>query len=341
MTLKGVAILMMLWHHLFWSEHYTIFYTLSGLTLSGKPLEVMTGAFCDPVMLFVFISGYGLYKSYARSQRSVSATSVQSFVGNIKRGLRLYIHYWITLAIFLPIAGYMFGYERYPQSLHFLLLHLIGIATTYNTEVWFLLPYVLLMVFSGVFYKFISRWHWAIGLAFALALHIAQTTEDHFFVHITYQQKPMFLAFLLGMIAAKTVDSDKMRAFFKDRVLLGYTLLLGVCLLFGVSLLCLKFVLLLSSGLIRPFFAAAFCILFASLPHTAIVDKVLVALGKRSTSMWFIHSWFCYTLCHDFIYSFKYAIPIFLVLVIISYVCSIPIDYIHSRLLHLLHLAKK
>ncbi len=31
-------------------------------------------------------------------------------------------------------------------------------------------------------------------------------------------------------------------------------------------------------------------------------------IGKFSTSVWLIHTWFCYYLFHDFIYGFHYPI---------------------------------
>lgn len=68
LILKGVAILFMLWHHLFWNDSFRLFYTAIGLTISGEPIEQRLGRLCDPVALFVFLSGYGLYKSYAQRQ---------------------------------------------------------------------------------------------------------------------------------------------------------------------------------------------------------------------------------------------------------------------------------
>ena len=62
------------------------------------------------------------------------------------------------------------------------------------------------------------------------------------------------------------------------------------------------------------------------------VDKVLIELGKRSTSIWFIHTYFCYYFFQDFIYSFKYPIIIFGVLMVISWLCAIVIDKIKAVL---------
>lgn len=45
-------------------------------------------------------------------------------------------------------------------------------------------------------------------------------------------------------------------------------------------------------------------------------------------NMWMIHTWFCYYLFHDFIYSFEYPVMIFVVLTIISYLCSLAVNRI-------------
>ena len=45
-------------------------------------------------------------------------------------------------------------------------------------------------------------------------------------------------------------------------------------------------------------------------------------------NMWMIHSWFCYYLFHDFIYSFGYPLVIFVVLTVVSYACSLMVNKI-------------
>lgn len=59
-----------------------------------------------------------------------------------------------------------------------------------------------------------------------------------------------------------------------------------------------------------------------------MLKKVLIKLGDNSMNMWMIHSWFCYYIFHDFIYSLKYPLLIFVVLVVISYVCSLAVNKI-------------
>jgi len=49
--------------------------------------------------------------------------------------------------------------------------------------------------------------------------------------------------------------------------------------------------------------------------------------------MWMTHSFFCYHLFHDFIYGFKYPLVIYIVLIVISYVVSIPITSMAKQII--------
>lgn len=59
-----------------------------------------------------------------------------------------------------------------------------------------------------------------------------------------------------------------------------------------------------------------------------IPNKVLLKIGKESTNIWLIHSFFCYHWCQKFIFMPKYSILIILTLLVISYISSIIINNI-------------
>lgn len=61
-----------------------------------------------------------------------------------------------------------------------------------------------------------------------------------------------------------------------------------------------------------------------------MVDKVLAHLGDHSMNMWLIHAWFCYYIFHDFVYSLRYPLVIYVVLVIVSLLCSYLVNAIFS-----------
>ena len=50
------------------------------------------------------------------------------------------------------------------------------------------------------------------------------------------------------------------------------------------------------------------------------------------STMWFVHTYFCYYMFHDFIYSFKYPLAIYLVLISLSYLVAVIVDSIRNLL---------
>lgn len=100
-VLKGVAILMMLWLHLF---HDAAWYSLSTTLVSvlGKPLVAWVSNATNPVYFFTFLSGYGLYLSYKKGKSD-----------NFLRVKKLYFHYWFY-TIFFVLIGFLLAKPGYP-----------------------------------------------------------------------------------------------------------------------------------------------------------------------------------------------------------------------------------
>ena len=64
-------------------------------------------------------------------------------------------------------------------------------------------------------------------------------------------------------------------------------------------------------------------------------------MGKHSMVMWLTHSFFCYHLFHDFIYSFKYPLLIYVVLLSISYLTSFPIMFLAKKTIQIIPYLQK
>ena len=132
LALKGLAILFMVFAHLFNSME------LCGLCkpllyIEREPLIHYMIFAMNPVDFFIVLSGYGLYYTYSQGK-----------INNIKRIFKLYIHYWITLVIFVSIGFFVVGSDKYPGSFLDIIYNCIGWKNSYNHETWFLLPYTLL-----------------------------------------------------------------------------------------------------------------------------------------------------------------------------------------------------
>ena len=136
--LKGIAILMMLFFHLFLREEIIeLCHPL--IYLGDRPLVYYFAQACYPVTFYMILSGYGLTYLYNQGMLSLKKQT--------KRLFKLYIHYWLVLIIFVSIA-----YFIRPNLYKYDLLHIIGnitaIRCNYNGEVWFLFPYASISLTS-------------------------------------------------------------------------------------------------------------------------------------------------------------------------------------------------
>jgi peptidoglycan/LPS O-acetylase OafA/YrhL len=96
---KGIAIMAMLVHHLYysipdWIEPYD-----GALNWLGR-----LGKVC--VCMFLFISGYGLSVSYMKEKKQGLVVAIR-FVA--RRLVSFYMNYWVVFLIFVPITVYGFG----------------------------------------------------------------------------------------------------------------------------------------------------------------------------------------------------------------------------------------
>lgn len=141
---KGIAILMMFWNHLFmhpdmlkggnyWSSVYTL--------RSGMPIE----AFLSPVFhicvpLYIFLAGYAFSVKYVLRNGN-RKTMKQQMHG-------LYRKYWIVFLIFIPVLAVLGIIQIAPLEL---CGNLIGFLSTYVGEWWFFALYVELVLLAFLF----------------------------------------------------------------------------------------------------------------------------------------------------------------------------------------------
>ena len=142
--IKGILICMMVFSHLFNGSNtdqcINLFY------VNNIPFVKWLSKACSPVAFFLLLSGYGL--AYTYNHKGIT------FIQQIKRIKKLYIHYWVTLLLFIPI-GIFIG-KNYPGTISNLIQNLIGWSYSYNGETWFLFPYSLISLTSFWIIKYID-----------------------------------------------------------------------------------------------------------------------------------------------------------------------------------------
>ena len=108
---KGIALLLLLWHHLFYNNpnNYNDFKSL--YVFNGKPIECILADFCKVcVAMFLILSGYGLYKIYTSyiekqmNQKGVNRLK-NSVIYTKNRLIKLISDYWFIYIIFVCIIN--------------------------------------------------------------------------------------------------------------------------------------------------------------------------------------------------------------------------------------------
>lgn len=310
--LKGIAILLMIFLHLF-NQMGNVDLCKNFIYIGGTPLIYILSRAANPVPFFLILGGYGLYKVFEKGDKH-----------RWSRLGKLYIHYWIILLIFVVIGHFIYP-NRYPGSCVKLLANIASYDTSYNGEMWFLLPYAILSACAPILFRLILRIRAIYVVAFTLCVHIctsycisrygAAFLFGHMWAYNLLLVFHLLFNFCLGAMAARTHFFERFTNVFGNKLNTSAIAMGGVLLI--VINCVFKYNFFYAFGIIT-------CLLLMPLPQ--IIKAVLQKLGDQSMNMWMIHSWFCYYLFHNFIYSFAYPIVIFMVLTAISYFSSLIIN---------------
>lgn len=319
-VLKGVMILFMLFLHLF-NRMGNVALCENSIFIGGQPFAYFISFCMNPVSFFIFLSGYGLYISYCNGRRN-----------NIKRNVKLYVQYWITLIIFVTLGAFVIGTNSYPGGIDDVWNNITGWDTSYNREAWFLFPYLLLSLSSPFWFRLMDKMKPLIFIVIILSLYLVNKYWGHIYHLETcgyvsilqiYRYFSLLLPFSIGMMTARYFKYSEFKERTQSRAAQILLILSLLALMFAYSYI--------QDYRIGDIYTLIFILLFVLINRPAWLDKFLLEMGKRSTSMWLIHTYFCYYLFHDFIYGFKYPLVIFAVLVGISYLSAIVIDWINGK----------
>lgn len=314
--IKGVAIIFMIYCHLFDNlEYVNSCHTI--LSINGLPLiNILTRA-THPVPFFLIIGGYGLYRTWKKGDNN-----------RWGRIVKMYVHWWIILGIFIFI-GHLVNPEKYPGNMWLFFANATGLLYTYNGEMWFFLPYVILSAMHPFIFRVMDKYkiYYVISTTFLIFLGtsfcISRFGPPFFYKNpIIYHSILIFhilFNFSLGAMAARFCFFEKIKL--RIRV--------------SSFIICIAIIVLIAINLFFKYnylYAFLFILFFNMLKLPLFFQKILRELGNNSMNMWMLHTWFCYYLFRDFIYSFSYPLLIFLVLTIISYISSMIINMLSHPL---------
>lgn len=319
---KGIAILLMLWHHLFYDspEYYEKFISLK--KIRGIPLESLIASGCKVcVAVFLFLSGYGLYRSYVKAP-------VSSLKGKLKFAFNhlcaVLTDYWFIFIIFVP-AGFLFDRNPlliYRHSFRYFLDDFFGMsffwygwgAPTMNDTWWFMSIILIYYLICPFLISLLKKYPEVTLVLAALVSLFSPGFHD---------LNRWLFPFVLGIWFARR-DIFEKAAKAQKRLLPA-----AVCCL-----------LIIIAGAVRLSFAretfvytfdgfyAALIALFDFICFSGNdpAGKFLSVMGNYSGMIFMFHTFIFEYYFPDFIYSPKYAPLIFLLLTVICLLTAFCLD---------------
>lgn len=355
-TMKGIAIVLMLMHHL-WAFPDRLCggnlkYVLNIFGDSSISYLGMFGKIC--VSLFFFLSGYGLYISSKKKKIDI--------LSKIKK---LFITYWKVFIIFVPIGFLFFSnqieycksewvYSKYSKfSWEKILCDFFGVTSNLNNEWWFLRSYVFALLTYPLLTKYFKNKSTLINFFSIMIFSILSTdllpaigkieelgslNKNYIYYNLFCQAAPFIACFWTGILFAKddlftklknTIDNNIKLNIFSDLIIL-----LGIIFLRQIGI----------KSNLDIFYVPVFIIICLDLVNRIkILEKVFYELGKESTNMWLIHSFYCY-----YFYAFakivvwpKWAVLCLIVLIILSYLSSKLLNYFWKNVTKIVNKLKK
>ena len=167
----GVAIIMMLWLHLFMNESDMGNYVDFSFS-NGQSLAYFLTRLCSPVSFFLILSGYGFAHLYSNNHLSPRT--------QLPRLLKLYVHYWWIMLIFVSIGAYVRP-DLYPGTIKDVVLNLSSWSHSYNSVTWFLLPYTLISISALYIMRIVEKFGLKLAVAVTFILYITLIPQ-HFFL---------------------------------------------------------------------------------------------------------------------------------------------------------------
>jgi hypothetical protein len=317
-VMKAIAILLMLSHHLWTFPERIAGGPLESLiSFSNLPLTVHLGVFgkiC--VSMFFFLGGYGLYKRYFGKRYNIA-----------ERLKKLYFAYWKVFLIFVPIGFIFFSnqnaycqdvgvYSAFSEfSIKEFVLNFFGFVSTYNREWWFLLSYAIALILFPLIRKIVDYLSIYLNLFIVIIISVLLTN--------VFQSESYAVCFGMGVIVAKHRLFDSLSDFAKSKKFLNPVSDILIWLL--VIILRLKVI----GEQLDIFFVPILTIASINfINKLSILKKSLSSLGKRSTNMWLIHTFFCYYfgITAKIVAAPRYAILALIVLFAMSYAASILVE---------------
>lgn len=324
---KGIAIIAMIFHHLFYkAENY------SGIAISFFPLTeerinfyALFGKIC--VAIFVFISGYGIAFSYRKQFVYKEPNAREIFLFIWRRIWKLMAAYWFAFVltlIFQPLGRTIieaYGTDLKSMVLYFM-LDFLGVAYLFGTPTlnptwWYMTIAILIIVLMPMVIKLMNK----MGVLTLLASCIGVI----FLFNASNANTFYLFSMLLGAGCFENNLFERIENIWRTKRwgkwVKGFITIIVLGLLLSLRTNYNYF------GIIDGLIAMALAVLTSViLIHIPVISTLMQCLGKYSGNMFLVHNQIYSYYFRNFIYSFGNWSIITFMLTLISFVVAVVME---------------
>lgn len=342
MQMKGIAIIILLFHHCFLNAQRwaTVpyeklattkgwgYYPISFAPFSSHTIQYLASFSKICVAMFVFMTGYGMWVSYeSQKKKTTMSDYIKKRMVTLMTGFL--IIFVVTEILAIPTGRFIEVYGHDFRSVVYMIIDALGLAKLLGTPLfcltwWYMsLAIVLIMIFPFV-HSIMEKYQWVVVVASIIvprACGFGQSTDLFRYL----------LAYTLGMYFAQHDLLARIKEKFMEQNVAGKLLSLIVSLIgLAVIIKCRQNAWIGWKYLdFWDGFAAMYVIVlsYIYILNGKWIVKGLGFLGKHSMNIFLIHSFYRDVFFHKFTYSFYYAWLDYIVLMAISLVTSIVLEW--------------
>ena len=342
MQMKGIAIIILLFHHCFLNAQRwaTVpyeklattkgwgYYPISFAPFSSHTIQYLASFSKICVAMFVFMTGYGMWVSYeSQKKKTTMSNYIKKRMVTLMTGFL--IIFVVTEILAIPTGRFIEVYGHDFRSVVYMIIDALGLAKLLGTPLfcltwWYMsLAIVLIMIFPFV-HSIMEKYQWIVVVASIIvprACGFGQSTDLFRYL----------LAYTLGMYFTQHDLLARIKEKFMEQNVVGKLLSLIVSLIgLAVIIKCRQNAWIGWKYLdFWDGFAAMYVIVlsYIYILNGKWIVKGLGFLGKHSMNIFLIHSFYRDVFFHKFTYSFYYAWLDYIVLMAISLVTSIVLEW--------------
>lgn len=334
---KGVAIILLLIYHLFHDINVLADMKVNYAPFSQNSFLQFAGFGNICVAVFVMLTAYGLSQNFLLQPEG---TIKDAYAVGIKRFGKLMLNFSIVYIVInlicFPFFDYSSLYGDGKQGILMMLCDATGLSAVLKTpmlnETWWYMKIAYTLIFLIPLMALVAK---KVGKVFLLLAFLAP-----FVVALDPDVERYFFVAALGVAAAYGKWPEKIMNLKIHSVFWWIGAVLGGFLS----------VLIRQNALVRENFwnyidaVVAFfiiCVVTMTVGRVPVLSKMLGFIGKHSMNIFLVHTIFYMVVWRKYIYYFEYAVVTFLILLVVSLLFSVILEFMKKNIFKIIKFLQK